>query len=144
MSLNFENNQQDAINLLKKVAAELHTKDMHQAGRIFRAVLHAIRDRLPVNDAVHFASQLPIIWKGIFYDQYNPSITPVKIRNVVEWIHYIRNKNAYAANNDFQQDEEIIQAFQAVFRALHKCISEGQLQKVKESLNQDIQELLEA
>ncbi|MDX5482735.1 MAG: DUF2267 domain-containing protein [Hymenobacteraceae bacterium] len=144
MSLNFEDNQKDAINLLKKVAEELDTEDMSQAGRVFRAVLHTIRDRLPVNDAVHFASQLPIIWKGIFYDQYDPSKVPVKIRNVEEWVNYIRNKNAFAANNDFQQDEEIVQAFQGVFRALHRCIADGQLQKVKESLNQDIQELLEA
>ncbi|MBC5775470.1 hypothetical protein H8S95_15440 [Pontibacter sp. KCTC 32443] len=56
---------------------------------------------------------------------------------------FYRSKNAFAANNDFQQDEEIISSFKSVFAALQKFISDGQLQKVKQSLNQEIQELLE-
>ncbi|WP_242916319.1 DUF2267 domain-containing protein [Pontibacter liquoris] len=143
MAFSFEDNRKDAIVLLEAVAAELNTEDMNQAGRIFRAVLHAVRDRLPVTDAVHFASQLPIIWKGIYFDHYDPDKVPVQILDRQEWVDYIRNKNAFAANNDFQQDDEIIGAFRAVFRALHNCMPEGQLQQVKEALNEEIQELLE-
>lgn len=143
MAFNFEDKQKDAINLLKKVAEEMGTEDMNQAARVFRAVLQAIRDRLPVNDAIHFAAQLPIIWKGVYYDQYDPAKVPVKIRDRQEWINFIRNKNAFAANNDFIRDNDIIEAFQAVFKALHHCISTEELQKVKEAMHQDIQELLE-
>lgn len=143
MAFNFEDNKKDATVLLHAVAQELQTDDMNKAGRIFRAVLHAIRDRLPVLEAVHFSAQLPIIWKGIYFDQYDPAKVPVKIRNSEEWINYIRNKNAFAANYDFQQDDEIMFSFKAVFAALQKCIPDGQLQKVKQSLNQEIQELLE-
>lgn len=143
MAFNFEDNKKDAIVLLQSVAQELNTDDLNKAGRIFRAVLQAIRDRLPVNEAVHFAAQLPIFWKGIFFDQYDPEKVPVRIRDAQEWINYIRNKNAFAANNDFQQDEEITAAFKGVFKALQNHMTDGQLQKVKESLNQEIQELLE-
>lgn len=144
MAINFEDNKKDAIVLLQSVAQELNTDDMNKAGRIFRAVLHAIRDRLPVNDGVQFAAQLPIFWKGIYFDQYDVSKVPVKIRDAQEWISYIRSKNAFAANNDFQLDDEITAAFKAVFNALQQHMTDGQLQKVKESLNQDIQELLVA
>lgn len=143
MAFNFEDNQKDANVLLQAVAQELHTEDMNQAGRIFRAVLHALRDRLPVNQAVQFAAQLPIIWKGIYFDQYSPDRTPVAIRDAKEWIAFIRNKNAYAANNDFQQDEDIVHAFRATVAALEKVMTQGQLQQVKESLHQEIQELLD-
>lgn len=144
MPFNFEENIQNATVLLKEVAEELNTDDLNKAGRIFRAVLQSIRDRLPVNDAVQFAAQLPIFWKGIYFDQYDPSKAPIKIRNASDWINYIRNKNAFAANNDFQQDEEITASFRAVFQVLQRNMTDGQLQKVKESLNQDIQELLAA
>ncbi|WP_266202866.1 DUF2267 domain-containing protein [Pontibacter kalidii] len=143
MAFNFEENQKDAINLLKKVAEELDTEDLNQAGRVFRAVLQAIRDRLPVNDAAHFAAQLPIIWKGIYYDQYNPAQVPVKIRDGQEWIDFIRSKNAFAANNDFITDGDIIRSFQSVFKALRHCVSAEELHKVKEAMHHDIQELLE-
>jgi len=143
MAFNFEDNKKDAIVLLQTVAQELGTEDLNKAGRIFRAVLQSIRDRLPVNDAIQFAAQLPIIWKGIYFDQYDPEKVPVRIRNVQEWIDYIRNRNAFAANYDFQQDEEITVAFRAVFNALQQHMTDGQLQKVKESLNQEVLELLE-
>ncbi|AKD05459.1 DUF2267 domain-containing protein [Pontibacter korlensis] len=143
MAFNFEDKQKDAINLLKKVAEEMGTDDLNKAGRVFRAVLQAIRDRLPVNDAVHFAAQLPTIWKGIYYDQYDPAKVPVKIRSQQEWINFIRSKNAFAANNDFIRDCDIVESFQAVFKALHHCISAGELQKVKDAMHHEIQELLE-
>ncbi|WP_018479364.1 DUF2267 domain-containing protein [Pontibacter roseus] len=142
MAFNFEDNKKDAIVLLQTVAQELGTEDMNKAGRIFRAVLQSIRDRLPVIDAVQFAAQLPIFWKGIYFDQYDVSKVPVEIRDAQEWINYIRNKNAFAANNDFQQDEEISAAFRSVVHALQQHMTDGQLQQVINSLNQDIQELL--
>lgn len=144
MALNFEDKQQEATNLLRKVAEEMGTEDMHQAGRVFRAVLQAIRDRLPVNDAVHFAAQLPIIWKGMYYDQYDPTNVPVQIHNSQEWIDFIRSKNAFAANNDFVTDSDVIECFQAVFKALHHCVPPSELQKAREAMHQDIQELLPA
>jgi uncharacterized protein (DUF2267 family) len=144
MAFSFEENKRDAIELLNTVAKELNTDDNNKAGRIFRAVLHAIRDRLPVNDAVHFSAALPIIWKGIYFDQYDPTIVPITIRSREDWINYIRSKNAFAANNDFQQDNEIIDAFKGVFAALQKRMPEGQLQQVKDALSQEIQALLEA
>ncbi|MDX5418971.1 MAG: DUF2267 domain-containing protein [Hymenobacteraceae bacterium] len=142
MPFNFEDNVKNATVLLQEVAGELNTDDMNKAGRIFRAVLHAMRDRLPLPDAVQFASQLPVFWKGIYFDQYDPGKAPVSIHNANEWINYIRSKNAFAANNDFQQDEEIIVAFKSVIQTLERHMTDGQLQRAKESLNRDIQELL--
>ncbi len=143
MPFNFEDNIKHATVLLQDVANELQTDDLNKAGRIFRAVLQALRDRLPVHDAVQFAAQLPIFWKGIYFDQYDPSKVPMSIRNTDDWVSYIRGKNAFAANNDFQQDEEISDAFKAVFRTLERHMTDGQLQKLRESFL-DIQSLLAA
>ena len=138
----FEDATKDATLLLHQVAAELQTEDLNKAGRIFRAVLQSIRDRLPVQDAIQFASQLPTLWKGIYFDQYEPDRVPVAIRDSQDWINYIRSKNAFAADNDFQQDEEISASFRAVFQVLQRTMTDGHLQKVRASLNEEIQELL--
>ncbi|RIJ42975.1 DUF2267 domain-containing protein [Pontibacter oryzae] len=143
MAYNFEDKQQEASNMLAKVAEQMGTEDMHQAARVFRAVLQAIRDRLPIHDAIRFSAGLPIIWKGVYFDQYNPTVVPVRMQHRQEWINFIRSKNAFAANNDFQQDSEIIESFQAVFKALHCCIPTQDLQRIKNAMHQDIQELLE-
>ncbi|WP_197496500.1 DUF2267 domain-containing protein [Mycobacterium sp. 1274761.0] len=38
-----------------------------------RAVLHALRDRLPVNEAAQLGAQLPMLVRGIYYTGWNPA-----------------------------------------------------------------------
>jgi uncharacterized protein (DUF2267 family) len=40
-----------------------------------RTVLHALRDRLPVEEATHLGAQLPMLIRGFYYENY-PSISP--------------------------------------------------------------------
>jgi hypothetical protein len=74
--LNFEEYASEGNRFVNEVARELNT-DRNTAARILRVVLHAVRDRLPADDAIQFAQGLPIALKGVFIDQYDPSRTPV-------------------------------------------------------------------
>jgi len=44
---------------LNELAAELGREDHQYAYRVLRAVLHAVRDRLTVDEAAQLAAQLP-------------------------------------------------------------------------------------
>lgn len=50
-----------------------------EAYAVLRAVLHTIRDRLPVNDAAHMSAQLPLIVRGIYYEGWNPASVPKRL-----------------------------------------------------------------
>ncbi|WP_214370534.1 DUF2267 domain-containing protein [Pseudonocardia sp. H11422] len=63
---------------LDTVAEALGTDDHHYAYRILRTWLHTVRDRLSVDVAVHFAAQLPLLLRGVFFDGWTPSQVPVK------------------------------------------------------------------
>lgn len=63
---------------LDAVAAQLDTEDRHFAYRVLRAWLRTVRDRLTVEAASHFAAQLPMLLRGLFFDGWNPSRVPVK------------------------------------------------------------------
>lgn len=39
---------------------------------LLRAVLHTLRDQLNVDEAAHFAAQLPLLLRGTFYECWNP------------------------------------------------------------------------
>ena len=52
---------------LNELAAELRTED-----RILRAVLHAVRDRLTVDET----AQLSELIRGIYYELWDPSTAP--------------------------------------------------------------------
>jgi uncharacterized protein (DUF2267 family) len=63
---------------LAAVERGFDTHDRRLAYRVTRAWLHSLRDRLTVEVAAHFAAQLPDLWRGVFYDGWNPSRVPQK------------------------------------------------------------------
>lgn len=138
MSLNFESYQNEAHVWLKKVAESTGITDRNRAGRIFRAVLHALRDRLPMDEAAHLGAQLPIIWKGVYYDGFVPHREPVRIRHEQDWLQFIYAKDPLAANSDFPTVEDVKPAFDGVMKALRELISPGQFHQVEQALHHGI------
>ena len=74
----FNQAEQTAREWLVTVSRYLPTEDPHHAYGIVRAWLHSVRDRLTVDAAAHFAAQLPLVWRGLFYDGWQPRQVPVK------------------------------------------------------------------
>lgn len=74
----FRQAEHTAHDWLAAVTRQLGTEDQHRAYRVARAWLHTVRDRLPVETTVHFAAQLPLTWRGLFYDGWRPHEVPVK------------------------------------------------------------------
>ncbi len=138
MSLHFEDYVTKANTWLNRVAERMNIDDRNKAGRIFRAVLHALRDRLPSGEAAHFGAQLPIIWKGIYYDGYRPDHEPIRIRHEHQWLEYIRSKDVLAEIKDLPTLDDARIAFEGVMQALHDLLSPGQFEKLQNALHRDI------
>jgi uncharacterized protein (DUF2267 family) len=60
------------------VARQIGTDDRRFAYWVLRAWLHTLRDRLTVDGAAHFAAQLPVLLRGVFYEGWQPSRVPVR------------------------------------------------------------------
>lgn len=61
---------------LREISNDREVGDEDQAYSILRAVLHALRARFSVDEAAEFASQLPVFWRGVFFEGWHPSHTP--------------------------------------------------------------------
>ena len=140
--MNFEAYAADGNRFINEVAYELGT-DRQSAARITRAVLHAIRDRMPAIDAIQFAQGLPMALKGIFIDQYDISKVPVVIRHPGKFLDFIYEKAGLTAAVDFYDDHAIIEALQAVFYVLEQNMDLGQVQQVKHIFNDEITHLID-
>jgi uncharacterized protein (DUF2267 family) len=102
--------------------------DRQVAWKVLSTVLHKLRDRLPVELAAHVGAQLPLLVRGVYYDQFEPAKLPVDCRTpeeftaeVAEWLSDIR-----------PVDPE--EAIAAVFGVLGRHLSEGQIAKVRGAL----------
>ena len=63
---------------LKELRDNAGLADETEAWSVLRAVLHQLRDRLTVQEAVQLAAQLPLIFRGVFYDGWQPGHVPDK------------------------------------------------------------------
>lgn len=97
--------------------------------------LHAVRDFLSVDEAADLAAQLPVLVRGVFYEGYNPSKTPVKPRNKSDLIARVEQR--------FQKTplEDPERAISAVFDLLRRHVSWGEFRQVRNAMRKPIQEL---
>ena len=109
-----------------------------QAYAAMRAMLHALRDRLNVDEAAQLAAQLPVLVRGIYYEGWDPSKTPLKIRHRDEFLELVRKNLGKTDNVD------PVQAARAVFAVLRKHVTEGEIKDVVDELPHEIRELLGA
>jgi uncharacterized protein (DUF2267 family) len=120
---------------LKEIETEMEWRDRHFALQSLRAVLHALRDRLPIREAIDLGDQLPIFIRGLFYENWDTSIVPVKDRRVEDFLAHIP---PYFPK-DSQLDPERIT--RAVFQVLRKRISEGEIHHVLSNFPRALREL---
>jgi uncharacterized protein (DUF2267 family) len=100
-----------------------------------RTALHALRDRLTVEEAVHLGAQLPILIRGVYYEGWKLAGKPVKERHKTEFLDHI----ATTFRDDDTVDPEKV--MRAVLKVLARHISEGESENVKHLLPKTLQEL---
>ncbi|MBP1884329.1 DUF2267 domain-containing protein [Sinorhizobium mexicanum] len=109
--------------------------DRQAAWHILGAVLHTIRDRLPTDLSAHLAAQLPLLVRGAYYEQYQPSKQPAQLHSLDEFLDQVKEELAFTRPVDAKD------AVQTVFAVLSHYLDPGQIAKVRESLPQDIRAL---
>lgn len=121
---------------LNDVAVEMGTDDRGQAYRALRAYLHALRDRLPVDEAAQLAAQLPELVRGIYYENWNPSATPVKYRGYDEFLRRIAEEAL------LEGETEASFAAGAVANVLRRHVSAGEIDDIRAILPEDLRPIL--
>lgn len=56
--------------------------EQQTAYEVLRAILHALRDSLATHDAAEIANHLPLLLRGIYYENWHPATTMVARNNV--------------------------------------------------------------
>lgn len=105
-----------------------------------RAVLHSLRDRLTVEEAVHLAAQMPMLMRGFYYEGWRPSLAPNDERDIGEFMDSIRE----SLNDQFTPDDDLEQSATAVFSLLTARLPEGQIRHVRNQLPEALQKLWHA
>lgn len=119
-----------------EVDARTGWDDRQRAYRLLRQVLHVVRDHLHVDEAAQLGAQLPTLVRGIYYEGWNPSATPVVERRAEGFLERVQA----AFETDPMGDAP--DAVRAVFAVLDAHVSQGEMAQVRASFTEEIREFL--
>jgi uncharacterized protein (DUF2267 family) len=121
---------------LKEIREELHLSSRREAYHALRSVLHQLRDRMTVEEAAQFSAQLPMLVRGIFFEGWDPTGKPERIRHVDAFLQPVQE--------EFHQLGLTVnprQVVQSVFKVLNRHLSAGEIEDVRALLPTEIREL---
>jgi len=121
---------------LKEIMEDMGTEDRHRAYLALTAVLHALRDRLPVNEAVHLGAQFPMLIRGLYYEGWDPGRQPIK-HDRESFLQYVQNH--FRTEPSLDADCMV----RAVLKVISNRIAEGEIKNVMGVLPKDLRELWE-
>ena len=74
----FDTTLQETNHWLKLMMGELGTDSRRTAFGALRGALHALRDRIDVDNAAHLGAQMPMLLRGAYYEGWHPAATPTR------------------------------------------------------------------
>jgi uncharacterized protein (DUF2267 family) len=131
----FDTTLQRTHTWLKDLMLVLGWQERRKAYQALRATLHALRDRLTVEETAHLGAQLPMLIRGFYYEGWDPTGKPVKERHREQFLDRIRQQ----FRADEQVDPELVAA--AVFMVLASRVTEGEIEDVLQVLPSEIRDL---
>jgi uncharacterized protein (DUF2267 family) len=122
-------------NLWLKDLMEQLGLDRKHAYRVLAATLHAVRDRIGPDNAVHLGAQLPMLIRGFYYEGWHVAATPTKIRHKDDFLDYVNSE----VFRGLGVDPEV--AVRAVFDVMAKRLDAGEVDKLTNLFPKEVREL---
>lgn len=118
---------------LKDIAYEIHVPSRHRAYAALRAVLHSLRECVPVDELAKFSAQLPLFITGVLYEGWKPRHKPVRFTRdgfYDEVQDHLRNVSLDAGL-----------AVRAVLLVLSRHVSPGEIRALRSILPREVRAL---
>lgn len=132
----FDKSVQQTNQILKDLELQLGWENRRdQTFDLLRISLQALRDRLPVNPAVHLGSELPMLMRGLYYEGWDPDKVPVKI-NKESFLENIRREFKYNSELNIEKLVNIALA------TTLQTVSDDTQQQIREVLPEGIAKLV--
>jgi len=130
----FDKTVQETNLWLKEVMVRLGSDDRQLAYRALRATLHALRDRVGPQQAVHFAAQLPMLLRGLYYEGWRLSGSATKERHLESFLDHVAEEFPGIGG-------EAERMVRAVLEAVRNRVDPGEVAKLLEHLPKELRAL---
>ena len=130
----FDRTLEKTHQFINDIAQQLEIEDKHTVFIGITAVLHSLRDRIPLEEAAQLGAQLPVMLAGFYYQGWKPAATPTKERSVSAFVDKVKG-NLPEGNYPI----EIEKLIEGVFAVLSQWVTKGEIVDVANMLPKDVQ-----
>ncbi|TLP81772.1 DUF2267 domain-containing protein [Maribacter sp. ACAM166] len=144
MALNFNQYATEGNTFLKEYTKEMNLgTDTDKGGRIFTAIMRALRDIIPPEESLQLIAQLPMFLKGVYVNGWNIKKQKPKIKHMPEFVELVRQHDNPAAGGDFGEDDDLAERYiDTTFIYLRKYISLGEMEDIRDGLPKDLKSMI--
>lgn len=144
MALHFDQFAHEGNAFLKEYARHMaFGGDTDKAARVFTAIMHALRDIIPVNESLQMIAQFPMFLKAVYVNGWTTRRAPTDIRRTEDFLELVRKHGGVAAPNDFGEDDDRVEQYvQLTFIYLRKYVSLGEMEDVRDTLPKDLKHMI--
>lgn len=143
-NLNFEKFAQEAHEYVNFLASELgHPDEKDRVLIIWRAVLHTVRDRIHLGESFQLIAPLPMIFKGIYVEDWKYSEKPPKkFQTIEEMKEEVKAVQRQYGEQDFPWSKSTEEIIAITIHSLTRYLHEEQLQHLRDQMPKEIKELV--
>jgi uncharacterized protein (DUF2267 family) len=107
----------------------------NQSYAALRAVLHALRDRMTVDETAQLSAQLPMLIRGIYFEGWDPTHVPMKVDRD-EFLARVEKEYAHDMEGD------VVQLTRTVLQALRTHVSDGEWDDIRSAVPKKLASVL--
>lgn len=143
-NLSFDKFAKEAYDYVNELARDLeHPEEKERVLIIWRAVMHTIRDRIHLGESFQVIHPLPMIFKGIYVENWKYSEKPPKdFSSIEEMKTEVEQIQKQYGEEDFPWKRSTEEIIVITLNSLGRFMSEDQLQHIKDQLPKEVKELV--
>jgi|GEM_PF-942370 len=139
---NFDHFAQDAQKYVNELAEAVgYPEENTRALILWRAVLHTVRDRIHFGESLDLISSLPMIFKGIFVEDWKyTEKPPLDFDTIDKMKAEVEKRQKHYGEEDFDWDKSTEKLIGIILNSLLKYTPESQFQHVLGQMPKEIKE----
>lgn len=140
--LNFDKFCQEANAFIGKLAQRLgYPEEKKRTMIVLRAVLHTIRDRITMAESLDLISQLPMILKAVYVEQWKYSEKPpLQYETLEEMKRKIKHEQMRLGERQFDWQLSTEEIMSTVIDCLGDYLTQGQINDLRDQMPKEVKD----
>ena len=143
-NLNFNKHIQETHEYLNQLAKDLgHPDEKNRVLMIWKAVMHVIRERIQISESLDLISQLPLLLKGMYVENWKyHEKPPLDFDDIEGMKDEVKRYQEQYGEQQFNWDKSTEEIISITLKSLQRYLTPGQFAHIKGQIPNEVKSLI--